>query len=199
MKKQRRNVIFIISLILGGLILTTSAWWLTYRPNPIAEIYSREDPYAMEVAYSDNLWDLNLGDDYPPSELTGTRDLIQLIAKDQNAPAYRTNVMFKIEQVDQADQSLSQYTDTQTFRINQLRTFEVEDKNPITVNGESAYEIIYSGDDGEYPLKRRRVILAPKRDSDVPYFHLITYTSEIENYEKHLEAFNDVLQSVVLK
>ncbi|MGK7873934.1 MAG: hypothetical protein AB4426_11665 [Xenococcaceae cyanobacterium] len=161
--------------------------------------YKIDDPYAIEVSYSDALWKLNIGDDYPPSELTGTRDLIQLVAKNQESFSYKTNIMFKIEQVDQANQTVGEFFETQIFRIKQLGTFKIESQGQIRLNGKNAYEIVYSGDDGEHLLKRRRIIAAPKRDSDVPYFHLVTYTAGVENYEQHLEAFDDLLQSIVLK
>lgn len=163
------------------------------------ETYRREGTYGLEVKYSSDIWDLNKGDDYDPSELTGTRDLIQLVAQDQENSNYKTNIMFKIEQVEEANQSLSEYADTQVFRIQDLETFEIESKNRIDLNGESAYELIYSGDDGEHNLKRKRIIITPQRGSTLPYFHLITYTSAVENYEQHLKAFNEIVQSTIVQ
>ena len=169
------------------------------EPTTEVKSYKINDPYPIEVSYSDALWKLNIGDDYPPNALTGTRELIQLVAKNQDSFSYKTNIMFKIEQVDRANQLLGDYFETQTFIIKQLGTFKIESQGQIKLNEENAYEIVYSGYDGEHHLKRRRIIAASKRDSNVPYFHLITYTTAIENYDQHLEAFDDLLQSVVLK
>lgn len=168
---------------------------------PQLESYRRSGQYAIELAYSDAVWQLNEGDDYPASELTGTRDLIQLVAKGKDDFNYKTNIMFKIEQVDRANQSLSEYAETQEFRIRTLNTFEIiNPRRAITLNnGNAAYEIVYSGDDGEHRLKRKRIIVQPQRESDLPYFHLVTYTASVEYYDEHLEEFEDIFQSVILR
>ena len=183
--------------------------WCTRRGIPICgsskelatelKSYKIDDPYPIEIGYSDALWKLNIGDDYPPNALTGTRELIQLVAKNQDSFSYKTNIMFRIEQVDQANQLLGDYFETQTFIIKQLGTFKIESQGQIKLNEENAYEIVYSGYDGENILKRRRIIAASKRDFDVPHFYTITYTAAIENYDQHLEAFDDLLQFIVLK
>lgn len=171
------------------------------EPSPQLTPYQRSGQYAIELNYSDDIWQLNEGDDYPPSALDGTRDLIQLVAKNQDGFQYKTNIMFRIEQVEKSNLPLGEYAQVQEFRIKQLGTFEIlNELRLITLaSGNAAYEVVYSGDDGEHFLKRKRIIVQPKRDSNVSYFHLITYTASVERFDEHLATFDELLRSVTVR
>lgn len=167
-------------------------------------LYKGGDPYPIEVGYSDDLWTLNVGDEYPPSQLTGTRDLIQLIAKTQSEVGYKTNVIFKVEQIsagafgENQTPTLLDYGRNQKRRIDQLGTFRVEQHGSLNLNGEEAYQIVYAGNDGKHTLKRKRIIVKSKRALNSTYFHLVTYTAAVDKYERNVEAFESILDSINL-
>ena len=155
----------------------------------------RDERYGIRVAYPD-AWELREpGQNYPPSALTGTKDLFQILMPDREDDSYRENILVKIEQVDDPP-FLDEYADSQIARINQIGTFRVESDRTIQLGESSAREIVYAGDDGEYDLKKKRIIVEPKTPDD--YFFLITYTADRGDYEEHLPEVEKAFESIEL-
>ncbi|NET57355.1 MAG: DUF1795 domain-containing protein [Symploca sp. SIO2E6] len=162
--------------------------------NPNAKSTQKNTRYGISLEYPQSL-ELREGKDYPPSALTGTKDLFQLLLPDRGGASYRANILVKIEQV--ADPPfLDEYVNEQVARITQLGTFQVESQQDIKLGQQSAREIIYSGNNGEYNLKRKRIIAAPKTKDD--YFLLITYTADINDYDQYLPEVEQVFNSITL-
>ncbi|WP_017327980.1 hypothetical protein [Synechococcus sp. PCC 7336] len=155
----------------------------------------RNTNYGISVEYP-NSWELRRPiENFPPNVLTGTKDLFQLLAPDRNEFSYRANILVKIEQI-VPPVYFDEYAETQIARIKQLGTFSLESDERIQLGDRPAREIVYSGNDGEYSLRRRRIIIEPITPRD--YFILITYTSELDDYENNLPDAEKVFASITL-
>lgn len=160
-----------------------------------SEGFHKDTRYGISVEYPKS-WELREARrDYRPSAFTGTKDLFQLLTPGQGGGSYQENILVKIEQVAEPPY-LDEYADKQVARIKQLGTFSIESQQPIKLGEQSAREIIYSGNDGEYNLRRRRIIAEPKIKDD--YFLLITYTADINDYDRYLSDVNRVFESITL-
>ena len=127
--------------------------------------------------------------------LAATKDLFQLIVSNED-DSYRENILVKIEQVADDSLFLDEYANLQVARIRQIGTFSIESDQRIELNGQPVRQIIYSGNDGEYDLKRKRIIAGPALPGD--YFFLITYTADQRDYEKNMPDIEQVFNSILL-
>lgn len=154
--------------------------------------------YGISIEYPDQ-WKLKKPKkDYPPSALTGTKDLFQIFppTSSSGTDSYRPEILVKIEQVVDT-RFIDEYSDQQVSRITQLGTYQIESDRPVPMGDKSAREIIYSGNNGEYRLKRKRWIIEPQEASN--YFFLVTYTAEEDDYEKHISEVDKVFKSIDLQ
>ncbi|MDJ0581644.1 PsbP-related protein [Crocosphaera sp.] len=209
--KNPRNKPLIISLLITGFLVlgfVGGGLWAFQKltdngkeeeetsPPPTSETYSNSR-FGIALSYPPS-WELRKErQDYPPSALTGQKNLFQLLAPNQGNGEYRENIVVKIEQVEKTP-FLDTYTNGQKLRITQLGTFEVESNQRMTMDGQDVREIVYSGNNGEYDLKRKRIIALPKTPSVPPYVILITYTADVEDYDKYLPDTEQILQSIKL-
>lgn len=225
-RRVKREWLILLIMILIGLGLAGIAFWVgkqlisNDKPNytdsnsnqqtsnlqsPVASqsVNSSSNPMHRNTNYRIGLshpssWELRKErQDYPPSALTGQKILFQILAPNEKEGSYRENVLVKIEQVEQTPY-LNEYADVQRVRIKQLGTFDVEDDRQITIDGQNAHEIVYSGDNGQYNLKRRRIIVLPKTPSVPPYVLLITYTADVNDYEQYLSEVEQIVKSIQL-
>ena len=108
--------------------------------------------------------------------------------------------MVKVEEVlSQGRPYLDEYVNQQVARIKQLQTFDIitQPVNNIQLGEKPARELIYEGNNGEFHLKRKRIIAQPINRNDS--FLLITYTAEVNDYENHLSEVEQIFQSIRLK
>lgn len=153
--------------------------------------------YGIALSYPPS-WELRKErQDYPPSALTGQKILFQLLPSNQGDGAYRENIVVKIEQVEKTP-FLDEYANVQHLRIKQLETFVVEDDQKTSIDGQDVREIVYSGNNGQYDLKRKRIIALPKTRSDPPYVILITYTADVKDYDEYLPEVAQIIESIQL-
>lgn len=178
-------------------VLGLAAAFLLFKliTNQFSQASYKNPSYGISVKYPKS-WELRKpSKNYPPSALTGTKDLFQLVPPSQSGTSYLENILVKIEQVE-SNSFLDGYVDSQVARINQIGTYEIDSDQNISVNKQSAREIIYSGNNDEYDLTRRRIILTPKAQDD--YFILVTYTSDSNDYEQYLPEVEQVVNSINL-
>ncbi|MDJ0704589.1 MAG: hypothetical protein QNJ46_15000 [Leptolyngbyaceae cyanobacterium MO_188.B28] len=151
--------------------------------------------YGVSIYYPE-VWELRKPSrNYPPDVLAATKDLFQLIISNQD-DSYVENILVKIEQVTDDSLYVGEYANLQVERIRQIGTFNIDGDRVIDLNGQPAREIIYSGHDGEYAIKRKRIIAGPALPGD--YFFLITYTADQNDYDKYLSDVEHVFSSISL-
>ena len=157
--------------------------------------------YGISVRFPE-AWELRKPSrNYPPDVFAATKDLFQLIISSEDNSyieddSYIENILVKIEQVTDDNLFLDDYANQQVARIRQIGTFNIESDQRIDLNGQSAREIIYSGHNGEYNLKRKRIIAGPALPGD--YFFLVTYTANQRDYEKYMPDIEQVFNSILL-
>lgn len=158
-------------------------------------IQKKSARYGINISYPES-WELREpAINYPSNVLGATKDLFQFLAPDSGQGFYQENILVKIEQIDQPF-SLDEFADAQVGRIKQLGTYTIESDRKVKLNGSDVREVIYSGDNGEYFLKRKRIIAEPKLPGD--YFILITYSADQEDYNVYLSKVDGIFKSVEL-
>ncbi|NEQ39922.1 MAG: hypothetical protein F6K40_28230 [Okeania sp. SIO3I5] len=158
-------------------------------------IQQKSARYGIDISYPKS-WELREpAINYPPSVLGATKDLFQFLAPDSGEGSYQENILVKIEQIERPF-SLDEFADAQVGRIRQLGTYTIESDQKVNLNGSDVREIIYSGNNGQYFLKRKRIIAEPKLPGD--YFILITYTADQEDYDVYLSEVDRIFKSVEL-
>ena len=157
--------------------------------------FYKDSRYGISIQFPET-WELRKPSrNYPPDVFAATKDLFQLIVSSQD-DSYIENILVKIEQVTDDSLFLDEYANLQVARIRQIGTFKIESDQRIELNGQSVRQIIYSGNDGEYDLKRKRIIAGPALPGD--YFFLITYTADQRDYEKYIPDIEQVFNSILL-
>lgn len=188
----------IVKLLIGLLLAATFAglsfvlvsWFLQGR-----QLYYKSARYGIGLNYPKS-WELREPqEDYPPDVIAATKDLFQILAPETGQGGYRENILVKIEQV--ADPPyLDEYADKQAARIRQIGTYTVDSDQKIRLGGNDVRELIYSGDNGEYDLKIRRIIAEPKLPGS--HFILITYMADRVDYDTFFLEADKVLKEVDL-
>ena len=168
---------------------------------PSAEVASHtNNSYGISLEYPDT-WELRQAKaDNRPNALSGAKDLFQFVIPDSEAYNYKPNILVKVEEVpSQGRPYLDDYVNQQVARIIQLGTFNIitEPVNNIQLGEEPARELIYEGNNGEFYLKRKRIIAQPINRNDS--FLLITYTADVNDYENHLSKVEKIFESIRLK
>ena len=172
---------------------------LANQEDPIPSVqqpgFYKDTRYGISIRFPEKWGIRRPSRNYPPDVLAATKDLFQLIVSDED-DSYTENILVKIEQVTDDSLFLDEYANLQVARIRQIGTFTIESDQRIELNGQPVRQIIYAGNDGEYDLKRKRIIAGPALPGD--YFFLITYTADQHDYEKYMPDIEQVFNSILL-
>lgn len=199
-KPRRPRTLTHLGTFLGLLISILAIFFLVTQSQTVT---AHREGVTLEYPKS---WEFREpSEDLRPNALTGTKDIFQAVVVSDENDSYKENILVKFEYIaEQQDLFLDDYANNQVLRIRQIGTYRIESDNKIEIDGRPAREIVYSGSDGEFDLKRRRVILADdsnSSDSSKSHFVLITYTADSDNgdYEKYLREVDAIFESIELE
>lgn len=107
---------------------------------------------------------------------------------------FQENLNVLVQDLSAQPMTLAEYTD---LSIEQIKLFVSDSKilssKKITLAGNLANELIYTGKQGQFDLKWKQIYTII---GDTAY--ILTYTSEIDDFDNYLEGFNQIFASFKL-
>ena len=107
---------------------------------------------------------------------------------------FQENLNVMVQDLSAQPMTLAEYTDLSREQIKLIVTdSKILSSKKITLAGNPAYEFVYTGKQGQIDLKwkQKYTIIG-----DTAY--LLTYTSEIDEFDNYLDAFNQIFASFKL-
>ena len=193
------SISYLVALFIFGFLLLITK--LLFNENPDPETKEIPTPYGISFKIPKYLERIDTRNDDAPNLLTGVKDFFQVLLPEpeQDETGYRANILFSADKITNF-KDLEVYAYKQNERIKNLGTFEIlsdpKKCQKIELDKYSGCEIIYQGYNGKYNLKRRRIVAKSQTQKD--HFLIITYTADVNNFDKYESDFEQIVKSIKL-
>ncbi|MFH1402606.1 MAG: PsbP-related protein [Patescibacteria group bacterium] len=114
-----------------------------------------------------------------------------LSPKESSTDLFQENLNVIVQDLSAQPMTLDEYNDLSLGQIETLITdSKIISSKKTTLAGKSAYEVIYTGRQGQYNLKWRQLWTAIDNKA-----YVLSYTSEINQFDNYFEVFDKMINS----
>ena len=196
-------------LLLGAIIIIAIVigigFLISQKPNEADSVKNQQTSTStenveiknnLETAYKNYVnQDFNIKLSYPDSYelqegLMGTVAVF-LSEKESSTDLFQENLNVIVQDLSAQPMTLDEYNDLSLGQIETLITdSKIISSKKTTLAGKSAYEVIYTGRQGQYNLKWRQLWTVIDNTA-----YVLSYTSEINQFDNYFEVFNKMIDS----